>query len=107
MTQQKSIDNKIERLNMYYKNKPHAWSNKKIKKSLDFPFLILKINTYTVPTVFIIFIGHIVVSVFPIQAFICFVFIINRGVMTIIETTCQRVWQVRSFQFILLPKTDG
>ena len=107
MTQQKSIDNKIERLNMYYKNRPHAWSNKKIKKSLDCPFLILKINTYTVPFVFIILIGHIVVSCFPIDPFICFVFFINCGVVTTDETNYKLAWRVRCVQFVLLPKTDG
>ena len=91
---------------MYYKNRSHAWSDKIIKKSLDYPFLILKTNTYTVPIVFIILIDHIVVGCFPIQAFICFVFIINCGVMTIIETTCHHAWQVRSVQLILLPTTD-
>ena len=106
MAQQKSINNKIEHLNMYYKYKPHAWSNKRIKNSHHYPFLIPKTNTYTVPTVFIIFIAHIVLGCFPLQAFICFVFIINCGVMTIIETTCHHAWQVRSVQLILLPTTD-
>jgi len=107
MTQQKSINNKIERLNMYYKNRSHAWSDKKIKNSLDYPFLILKTNIYTVPFVFIIFMGHIVVSGFPIEAFIFFVFFINCGVVTIVETNYQLAWRVRCVQFVLLPKTDG
>ena len=92
---------------MYYKNKPHALSNIKIKKSLDYPFLILKTNTHTVPFVFIALMGHIVVSCFPIEAFIRFVFFINYEVLTIDETNYQLVWRVRCVQFVLLPKTHG
>ncbi len=92
---------------MYYKNRSHAWSDKIIKKSLDYPFLILKTNTYTVPIVFIILIGHLVVGCFPIEAFICFVFLIYCGVMTTDETNYQLAWRVRCVQFVLQPKTDG
>ena len=107
MTQQKIINDKIEYLNIYYKNRSHAWSKKIIKISYDCPYLIQKNNTYTFPFVFIAVMGHFAQVFIPAQGFICFVFIINHGVMTINETTYQHMWRVRCVQIMMLPTTDG
>ena len=107
MTQQKIINDKIECLNIYYKNRSHAWSKKIIKISYDCPYLIQKNNTHAFPFVFIAVMGHIAQGFIPAQVFNCFIIIINYSVMTINETTYQHTLRVGCVQIMMLPTTDA
>jgi len=105
-TPQKIINKQIECPNVYYKNRTPTRNNRKIKESHNYLFLIQKILTYTVPYVFITFMGYIVVLFIPTQAFICFVLIIFCGAVTMCDATRQYARQVRRAGPTPPPTTD-